>query len=109
MKVLWPTLVALAMLAGGPLRAESGDAGRERQRIRAEREAAEARFAAEQQACGARFAVNDCIDAEILRRLDLPAAFGLELANFVRELTIAGRDTTTEHGLRRALASWRED
>lgn len=51
----------------------------------------------------------DCIDAEILRRLDLPAAFGLELANFVRELTIAGRDTTTEHGLRRALASWRED
>lgn len=50
----------------------------------------------------------DSIDGEILSALEMPTVFGSELANFVRELTTAGRDTTTEHGLRRALASWRE-
>jgi hypothetical protein len=51
----------------------------------------------------------DGIDRELLAALDLPLAFGRELATFVRELAIAGRDTAMEHGRRRALASWRED
>lgn len=48
------------------------------------------------------------IDAMIIARHNLPKAFGAELATFVRDLATAGRDDETEHGLRRALASWRE-
>ena len=50
----------------------------------------------------------DEIDAQILTGFDLPLSFGLELAAFVRDLTAAGRDSQSQHGLRRALASWRE-
>lgn len=51
----------------------------------------------------------NAIDREFLIALDLPISFGVELAAFVRDLTTAGRDAPTGHGLRRALASWRED
>lgn len=50
----------------------------------------------------------DEIDAQILTGFDLPLSFGLELAAFVRDLTAAGRDSQSQHGLRRALASSRE-
>ena len=51
----------------------------------------------------------DAIDAEIIDRYGLPESFGDEVAMFVRGLATAGRDSDAEHGLRRALASWRED
>jgi colicin import membrane protein len=70
MKVLWSWLAAFAMLGAAPAQADNADAGRERERIKSERQAADARFAAEQQACGARFAVNDCIDAARKLRRD---------------------------------------
>lgn len=50
----------------------------------------------------------DQIDAEVIAEFGLPQAFGPEVAAFVRDLATAGRDSNTEHGLRRALASWRE-
>lgn len=51
----------------------------------------------------------DAIDAEIVDRYGLPGSFGVEIATFVRGLATAGRAPNAEHGLRRALASWRED
>lgn len=53
-------------------------------------------------------ALLDEIDAQIIAQYGLPKSLGAELVAFVRDLTTAGRDTDTEHGLRRALASWRE-
>jgi hypothetical protein len=50
----------------------------------------------------------DQIDQAIIAEFGLPTVLGAELAEFVRDLTTAGRDGITEHGLRRALASWRE-
>ncbi len=52
--------------------------------------------------------VLDEIDAQIVARYDLPKSLGAELSAFVRDLTTVGRDADTAHGLRRALASWRE-
>jgi hypothetical protein len=52
--------------------------------------------------------VLDKIDAMIIARYRLPRELGAELTAFVRDLAIAGRHDDTEHGLRRALASWRE-
>jgi hypothetical protein len=52
--------------------------------------------------------VLDEIDAMIIAQHGLPKALGPELATFVRDLATAGREDNTEHGLRRALASWRE-
>lgn len=51
----------------------------------------------------------DQIDAEVIAQFELQESFGSEVAAFVRDLATAGRDSHTEHGLRRALASWRED
>jgi hypothetical protein len=48
------------------------------------------------------------IDAEVIAQFGLPESFGSEVVAFVRDLATAGRDSDTEHGLRRALASWRE-
>ncbi|MDP9050693.1 MAG: hypothetical protein M3O31_08220, partial [Acidobacteriota bacterium] len=48
------------------------------------------------------------IDAELIQALGLPFDLGDELARFVRELTVAGRLSISEHGLKRALASWKE-
>jgi predicted RNA methylase len=53
-------------------------------------------------------AVLDEIDEMIVEQYGLPEALKGELATFVRDLATAGRDDDTEHGLRRALASWRE-
>lgn len=53
-------------------------------------------------------AVLDEIDGLIVTQLGLPEAIKAELVTFVRDLATAGRDNDTEHGLRRALASWRE-
>ncbi|MCA1702429.1 MAG: hypothetical protein LC808_03840, partial [Actinobacteria bacterium] len=50
----------------------------------------------------------DQIDAEVIAQFGLPESFGSEVVAFVRDLATAGRDSDTEHGLRRALASWRE-
>jgi len=50
----------------------------------------------------------DQIDAEVIAQFDLPTSFGSEVVAVVRDLVTAGRDSDTEHGLRRALASWRE-
>lgn len=52
--------------------------------------------------------VLDEIDARITAQFGLPDSFGHEVAQFVRDLTTAGRESENEHGLRRALASWRE-
>jgi hypothetical protein len=53
-------------------------------------------------------AVLDEIDGLIVAQHGLPESLKAELAIFVRDLATAGRDDDTEHGLRRALASWRE-
>lgn len=50
----------------------------------------------------------DQIDAEVIAQFGLPESFRFEVVTFVRELATAGRNSDTEHGLRRALASWRE-
>lgn len=49
------------------------------------------------------------VDRTLLDAIGLPSEFADELAMFVRELTAAGRSDDDDHGLRRALASWRED
>lgn len=51
----------------------------------------------------------DAVDYEVLAATGVPRQFKDELTNFVRDLTTAGRDSTNDHGLRRALASWKED
>ena len=51
----------------------------------------------------------DSIDRALLEAVGLPISFADELCEFVRELTTAGRSDDNDHGLRRALASWRED
>lgn len=48
------------------------------------------------------------VDEQLVGGLELPTSFAGELTSFVRDLTTAGRDSESEHGLRRALASWRE-
>lgn len=53
-------------------------------------------------------ALLDQIDAEVIAQFGLPETFASEVVAFVRHLATAGRDSDTEHGLRRALASWRE-
>lgn len=50
----------------------------------------------------------DEIDDITFRTIGLPLALGDELVEFVRELTTAGRDSQNSHGLRRALAPWRD-
>ena len=50
----------------------------------------------------------DSIDRALLETVGLPTSFADELCEFVRELTTAGRSDDNDHGLRRALASWRE-
>lgn len=60
MKIL--AACALALLAAFPAVAQDPGAERERERIRAQRAAAETRFADAKRACNARFAVNDCVD-----------------------------------------------
>ena len=49
------------------------------------------------------------IDRTLLDVMGLPSSFADELAEFVRELTTAGRSNSNDHGLKRALASWRKD
>ena len=49
------------------------------------------------------------IDRTLLEAIGLPISFADELSEFVRELTTAGRSDDNDHGLQRALASWRED
>lgn len=56
--LLFPLLLLLAALSA---QAQPLDAAVERDRIRAERAAADARFAGEEKACYGKFAVNDCI------------------------------------------------
>ena len=51
----------------------------------------------------------DEIDRALLEAIGLPLTFADELRTFVRELTTAGRNDDGNHGLRRALAAWRED
>lgn len=51
----------------------------------------------------------DKIDRALLEAIGLPLNFADELSAFVRELTTAGRSDDGNHGLRRALAAWRED
>lgn len=51
----------------------------------------------------------DEIDRILLDRSGLPLSFADELAEFVRALATAGRSNGNDPGLRRALASWRED
>lgn len=51
----------------------------------------------------------DQIDAEVIAHFGLPRSFGSDIVAFVRDLATAGRNSDAEHGLRRALASWRED
>lgn len=51
----------------------------------------------------------DKIDLELASLLGLSSEFLNELAGFARKLAVAGRSSTGEHGLRRALASWNED
>ena len=51
----------------------------------------------------------DLIDRTLLEAIGLPISFADELSEFVRELTTAGRSDDNDHGLQRALASWRED
>lgn len=53
-------LLAAAFGAAAQSTVQAPDEGAERERIRAERAAVEARFAQEQRACRAKFAVNDC-------------------------------------------------
>jgi predicted RNA methylase len=53
-------------------------------------------------------AVLDEIDELIVEQYGLPEALKGELATLVRDLATAGRNDDTEHGLRRALAPWRE-
>ena len=50
----------------------------------------------------------DKIDRALLEAIGLPLNFADELSAFVRELTTAGRSDDGNHGLRRALAAWRE-
>lgn len=50
----------------------------------------------------------DQIDAEVIAQFDLSKSFASEVVSFIRDLTTAGRNSDTEHGLRRALASWRK-
>ena len=50
----------------------------------------------------------DEIDDVILRAIGLPLALADELVEFIRQLTTAGRDSQNSHGLRRALAPWRD-
>lgn len=73
MKTLPAALAALALFAACSAHADELDVGKERERIKAERHAAEARFAAEQKACGAKFAVNDCVDAAKRKRREVLA------------------------------------
>ena len=51
----------------------------------------------------------DLIDRTLLEAIGLPISFADELSEFIRELTTAGRSDDKDHGLQRALASWRED
>lgn len=51
----------------------------------------------------------DEIDRTLLEGSGLPPSFADELREFIRDLTTAGRSDDDDHGLRRALASWRED
>ena len=53
-------LLAAAFGAAAQSTVQAPDEGAERERIRTERAAVEARFAQEQRACRAKFAVNDC-------------------------------------------------
>lgn len=50
----------------------------------------------------------DQIDAEVIAQFGLPKSFGSDIVAFVRDLATAGRNSDSEHGLRRAFASWRE-
>lgn len=53
--------------------------------------------------------VLDEVDRILLDAVGLPLGFADELGVFVRELTTAGRSDADDHGLRRALASWRKE
>lgn len=50
----------------------------------------------------------DLVDRTLLDAMEIPQGFAEELAVFISELTTAGR-SDDNHGLRRALASWRKD
>ena len=61
MKFLPCLAAAVALLAAGGACAQEQEFGVQRERIKAERAAVEARFAEEQKACRAKFAVTDCM------------------------------------------------
>lgn len=61
MKLLPCLAAAVALLAAGGAWAQEPDLGAQRERIKAERAAVEARFSEEQRACRAKFAVTDCM------------------------------------------------
>lgn len=54
--------VLLALAAAAPVLAQAPDDGAERARLKAEREAADAKFEQARRACYGKFAVNDCIN-----------------------------------------------
>lgn len=61
MKFLPCLAAAVALVAMGPVHAQEAEPGVQRERIKVERAAVEARFSEEQQACRAKFAVTDCM------------------------------------------------
>lgn len=63
MKFLPCLAAATALLTMGHLHAQEAEPGVQRERIKAERAAVEARFSEEQKACRAKFAVTDCMRA----------------------------------------------